>query len=312
LANYLKLIFGLRIARGAEITLNAVRLTSKVDPTERFLFRMKGGVDVTGNPKEDRKGKGSVDAYVKHVYVQSVMIDPERMFSGWINCDDLTPTTSRNELVKDNYFDDFLDHAKEYVTWFPRREEEMSHEEIVIGNELARLLKNWLRDMKLFPEGRITLVTGSELTKTALGSRVRTSKEEVQAPTTGVPESDVPEYVKIHSATKSAKRIRRTSRTDYGVIWIDQDWGDDREPLFFVPPNMIIRNRTNSLYRFAIRKKPSLGPKWLRLLPFLARVAVSVNKESKEWTRERCNIWEDKAMRYFLSQKGELHTPLTH
>jgi len=69
LSEYLKRAFGLRIAKGTEITLNGVPLTSKVDHNERFLFRLKGGIDVTGNIKQEKKGRGSVDLYVKHVFV---------------------------------------------------------------------------------------------------------------------------------------------------------------------------------------------------------------------------------------------------
>ncbi len=92
----------------------------------------------------------------------------------------------------------------------------------------------------------------------------------------------------------------------HGINWLDQDYGNEREPLFFVDPNIIVRNRTNDLYKFALKNKPSLGPKWLRLSPYLARVAVSMNHEYPKWTREQTNGEIDSACRYFLSNKGEL------
>ena len=112
--------------------------------------------------------------------------------------------------------------------------------------------------------------------------------------------------MKLHSSTKTNKPIRRTTRTDYGILWVDQDYGNDNDPLFHIPPNILVRNRTNDLYRFSLRSKPSLGPKWLRMLPYLSRVAVSLNKDCKNWTREQFNLEADKAMRYFLHEQGEL------
>jgi hypothetical protein len=64
IVDYLKQAFGLRIASGVEIILNGIPLTSKVDKNERFLFRLKGGIDVAGNVKQEKKGHGSLDVYV--------------------------------------------------------------------------------------------------------------------------------------------------------------------------------------------------------------------------------------------------------
>jgi hypothetical protein len=230
------------------------------------------------------------------------LVDPERNFGGWVNCNELIPTTSRNELVKDKTYDDFFGHLKEYVTRFPKREEDIGKDEIRMGNELSKLMKNYLKDMKLFPEGKIPLGKGTESTLTALGTKKRQQKETQKKEK----EEKVPDYVKLHTSTKTSKPIRTTTRTDYGLMWIDQDYGSEREPLFYVEPNIIVRNRTNALYTFALKNKPSLGPKWLRLLPYLSRVAVSINPDSKKWSREQTNLEVDKATCYFLKQQGEL------
>lgn len=301
LSEYLKRAFGLRIAKGTEITLNGVPLTSKVDHNERFLFRLKGGIDVTGNIKQEKKGRGSVDLYVKHVFVSSILVDPERTFDGWVNCNELIPTTSRNELVKDRTYDDFLDHLKAYVTRFPKREEEIGREEVRMGNELSKLMKNYLKDMKLFPQGKLPFGTGTESTLTG-----REKKKSKRKNRLNKKDEDIPDYVKLHTSTKTTKPIRRTKKTDYGIMWVDQEYGSEKEPLFYVEPNIIVRNRTNALYIFALKNKPSLGPKWLRLLPYLSRVAVSINPNSKQWNREETNLEVDKATCYFLKQQGEL------
>ena len=303
LSEYLKRAFGLRIADGVEINLNGTCLTSKVDKNERFLFRIKGGIGVAGNVKQERKGHGSLDLYVKHVFVNSVLVDPERNFGGWVNCNELIPTTSRNELVKDKTYSDFFEHLKEYVTRFPKREEEMGRDEIRMGNELSKLMKNYLKDMKLLPKGGIPFGKGTESTLTALNTRERKKSKRSTI------EKDVepPDYVKLHTLTKTSKPIRRTTQTNYGIMWVDQDYGSEKEPLFYVEPNIIVKNRTNALYRFALKNKPSLGPKWLRLLPYLSRVAVSINPESRKWSHEQTNLEVDKATCYFLRQQGELN-----
>jgi hypothetical protein len=301
LENYLRRCFGLRIASGTEIVLNGTPLTSKVDSQERFLVRLKGGIDVTGNIKYEKKGHGLVDIYVKHVFVDSVLVDPERTFGGWVNCNELIPTTSRNELVKDKTYNDFLDHLKEYVTRFPKKDEQLGREEIQLGNELSKLLKNYLKDMKLLPQGGIPIGKGLEETKTIV--QTKKTKWERRAE---IEEKETPDYLKLHTTTKTNRPIRRTVRTSYGIMWIDQDYGDEREALFFVEPNIIVKNRTSTLYRFALKNKPSLGPRWLRLLPYLSRVAVSINPASRKLSREQINLEVDKATRYFLRQQGEI------
>jgi len=301
LSDYLKRAFGLRIARGMEIILNEIPLTSKVDHDERFLFRLKGGIDVIGNIKQEKKGRGSLDVYVKHVFVASILVDPERNFDGWVNCNELIPTTSRNELVKDRTYDDFLEHLKAYVTRFPKREEELGKDEVRMGNELSKLMKNYLKDMKLFPQGKIPFGKGPEITLTG-----RETKKPKRKHTPKKEKEDLPDYVKLHTSVNTTKPIRRTKKTDYGIMWVDQDYGNEKEPLFYVEPNIIVRNRTNALYVFALKNKPSLGPKWLRLLPYLSRVAVSINQSSKQWSREETNLEVDKATCYFLRQQGEL------
>lgn len=301
LADYLKQCFGLRIASGTEIILNGTPLKSKVDKTERFLLRLKGGIDVTGNIKQKKKGHGSLDVYVKHVFVTSILVDPERTFGGWVNCNELIPTTARNELVKDKTYNDFIVHLKKYVTRFPKKEEQLGRQEIQLGNQLSKLMKNYLKDMKLLPKGSIPHGKGRELTNTTIDykktKRKKTNKKE---------KDKTPEYLKLHTTTKTNKPIRRTTQTNYGIMWIDQDYGNEKEPLFFVEPNIIVKNRTNALYEFALKNKPSLGPKWLRLLPYLSRVAVSLNPKFKNLNGEQTNLEVDNAARYFLRQQGEL------
>ena len=298
LSNYLKKTFGLRIAKGQQIILNGIKLESKskIDSTEKFLFRLKGGVDITGNIKADKKGRGALDVYVKHVFTTSLLIDPERRFSGWVNCNELTPVTARNDIWKGDVYDDFFVHLKQYVRRFPKIEEEIGKDEVLIGNELDKLLKSYLNEMKILPEGTVLVGRGKEPT---LDKRDKKRKQKI-----GSEQSEESEYIKQYTQPKTNKPIKRKTKTNYGVMWVDQDYGNDREPIFFVEPNIVIKNRTNDLYKFSLKNKSSLGPKWLRLIPYLARSAITINPESKKWDRNKMYLEMDNAIRYFLRQKN--------
>jgi hypothetical protein len=206
-------------------------------------------------------------------------------------------------LVKDTTYVDFFEHLKEYVAKFPKREEDIGRDEIQMGNELSKLIKNYLKDMKLLPRGTIPLGKGTENTFTKSNS-----KERQKSKTSRIRKNiQIPDYVKLHTMNKTDKPIRRTTQTNYGIMWVDQDYGNEKQPLFYVEPNVVVRNRTNTLYRFALKNKVSLGPKWLRLLPYLSRVAVSINPESKKLDHDQTNLQVDKVTCYFLRQQGELN-----
>jgi len=303
LAIYLKKAFGLRLVKGSQIILNKVPLKlgprTKLDPTEKLICRLKGATDVTGNIKADKKGRGSLDVYIKHVFVSSVIIDPERRFSGWINCNALTPTTGRNDIVSDSkgIYRDFISHLQEYVKKFPKIEEEISQDEIKVGNDLNKLLENWLKDMKLIPAGMLLQGKGNEKSHDKRPKKPKEQTSEAQ-------ETKENEYIKKYSQPKTNKPIKRTQKTNYGIHWVDQNIGNSQEPIFFIAPNIIVRNRTNDLYKFAVTKKREFGFKWLRLIPYLARVAATMNPESQKWTRAEMFLEIDKAACHFLTQRG--------
>lgn len=305
LSVYLKKIFGLRIAKGAEIIFNGAKLgfNSKIDSKERFLFRLAKNIDITGNLKDDKKGHGVADVYIRHVFVTSLIVDPERKFSGWINCNELIPTTSRNDIIRDNdngVFNDMFDHLKQYVRRFAKTEEEISKQEELLGKELDKMLKDYLNEIKILPQGLMLTGQGND---DAMDKNDKRNKKEIEKTQEN---EEIPEYVKLHTSRKTNKPIKRTQKTDYGVMWIDQNIGNEKEPIFFVEPNMIIRNRTNDIYKFLVKNKTYLGSKSIRSFPYLARVVVSMNKESSKWDKQRLFLEMDNAIRYFLKNKGEL------
>jgi len=160
-------------------------------------------------------------------------------------------------------------------------------------------MENWLKDMKLVPAGMILQGKGNEK---SLDKRYKKPKGQ----TSETQETEEPEYIKKYSHPKTNKPIKRKERTSYGIHWVDQNIGNNQEPIFFIEPNIIVRNRTNDLYKIAVMKKRNLGYRWLRLVPYLARVAVVMNPESKKWNRQEMFLEIDKVARHFLSQQGLL------
>lgn len=104
LTAYLKKAFSLRLAQGATIILNnqAIKPRPNLEPAEQFLFELTkvkdADANVTGNLKTTEDGKGIVELYIDHVFVTSLEVDTRRKFDGWVNCNALTPETSRNNI----------------------------------------------------------------------------------------------------------------------------------------------------------------------------------------------------------------------
>ena len=302
LAEYLKKVFGLRIAGGREIIVNGAKLTSTIDAKEELLFRLKGADNITGNLKQDKTGKGSVDLYVKHIYIRPITVDPERSFKGWVNCNSLTPTTNRNDvLTDDDVYQEFIDHLRQVVARrFPRREEELNKTEVLLANELSKMLRLYLKHMNIMPKGNLPFGRGQE---PFLNARQR---REHQRKNRRIEKPEPHEEKELKAKLRTNNPINRTRRTELGFqeVWTKE--GNEKEPYYFCEPNLTIYNTTNDLYKFAMKNKPQLGPKYLRFLPWLVRVGVSMNPESKKWDRDKYNLALDQAARYYLTQRGEI------
>ncbi len=302
LSEYLKRVFGLRIASGYEVVLNGAKLESKVDPKEDRLFRMTGATDVMGNLKQDKAGKGSVDLYVKHVFIRSLSVDPERSFKGWVNCNELIPSTNRNDVMVDEpIYLDFIDHLRQYVAHrFPRRDEDLERAEVIIANELSKMLQKYLKHMNIMPRGSLPFGRGTE-------DALDLNKRKKRQPKNLKPEKPSErEEQELKAKLKTNSPIKRTRKNDFGFneLWLKE--GNEKEPYYFCEPNFTVYNTTNDLYKYAMKNKQQLGPKTLRFLPWLARCGVNMNPESKKWDKDKFNMEVDRAVRYYLTQLGEI------
>jgi hypothetical protein len=114
--------------------------------------------------------------------------------------------------------------------------------------------------------------------------------------------SSLPQDLTTNTSEKKPSNSS-SSRSGLNVRWEYVELGNEKEPIYFVPPNTIYCNTSNDLFRFAMMKSRYYGPTWVRMLPYLARIAVEINTKSSRLPPDQFNLKVDEATRYFLKQK---------
>ncbi len=287
-ASYLRKAFGLRLVRGADITINGepVKPRFAFDPKETLLFRLKHNIDVTGNVRFSEGGKGAVDVYIDHVFVTSLEVDMRRKFEGWVNCNDLTPETSRNNIIQNKVYKEFIIQLRQYALRFPLRDIIIDEQKLMLSRELNTMLRSYLKDMK------VNIRSGFNIKSSSGGRSVAELKKSKAV-------KETLEQTRQQPLEKtSSKKIDGT----INVRWEYADLGNEKEPIYFVPPNTIYCNTSSDLYRFAVAKNRYYGLTWIRVLPYLSRIAVIMSNGSS-LRPEEFNLKVDQATRYFLKQK---------
>ena len=324
LTEYLKKVFSLRLAQGATIILNSqfIKPRPNLEPAEQFLFELTkvkdADANVTGNLKATDDGKGIVDLYIDHVFITSLEVDTRRKFDGWVNCNALTPETSRNNIVQNGIYREFIFLLRRYASRFPLREISVDKYKVMLSRELNTLLKNYLTDMRIkihaqlldgniskgkggskFADSQLSVSTGDSIGKKPIKGMLSITKK---APAD--PSINMPDKKQEQEQQQQQENIQSNNVT---IRWEFADLGNEREPVYFVPPNTIYCNTSNDLYKFAMEKNRHYGPTWIRMLPYLARIAVAMGTESmSSLTQEQLNTKLDEATRYFLRQKKVL------
>jgi hypothetical protein len=116
---YLSKVFALRIARGAKIYVNAnqVKKPELFDSNQGIepVFELNGGTKIYGNLKHVEKPKtDNIDIFVKKIFVSSKGFGYK--VEGWINCDQLELTTSRDEVYEGNeVYTDFMTKLMSHI-----------------------------------------------------------------------------------------------------------------------------------------------------------------------------------------------------
>lgn len=321
LTAYLKKAFSLRLAQGAKIILNnqSIKPRLSLDPKEQFLFELTKvkdvDVNVTGNLKATDDGRGIVDLYVDHVFVTSLEVDTRRKFDGWVNCNALTPETSRNNIVQNGIYREFIYLLRRYTSRFPLRDISVDEYKLMLSRELNALLKNYLKDMRIkvqplqlfdrdagrdntgrskFAGSQLSASTGDSIEGKSISGALGVIKEASANTSTNMSDKN----------QGQEKQQQKNIQSSITIRWEFADLGNEKEPVYFVPPNIIYCNTSNDLYKFAMDKNLRLGPTWIRMLPYLARIAVAMGSESvSRLSAEQLNRRIDEATRYFLRQK---------
>jgi Histidine kinase-, DNA gyrase B-, and HSP90-like ATPase len=317
LIKYLKKAFGLRLAQGATIIIDgqSIKPRPNLEPAEKLLFRLSkvrsADANVTGNLKATEDGRGIVDFYIDHVFVTTLEVDTRRKFEGWVNCNALTPETSRNNIVQNEIYREFIGLLRQYTSRFPLRDISVDEHKLTLSRELNALLKSYLKDMMIAvqPQPLDTDVYRNNADKSPSSQRYgnnNTIHGTMEKTIPSIAEKTVAEEEDGSTKTpaKKQQQHRQNPSSNAAVRWEFADLGNEKEPIYFVPPNVIYCNTSNDLYQFAMNKNRRYGPIWIRMLPYLARIAVAMSSESSSrLTVDQLNTRVDEATRYFLRQK---------
>ena len=277
LVRYVSKIFGLWIKKGIEMTINDEKVEpfKHIDIEERKIFK-----HVTGNIKDDLKGNGLIDLYIKHVYVTTILVDPNYLYSGWINSNRLTPTTSRDDVVKDEEYKKTLITLKEFVKRFSEKQpKDFTNEEKMLAMQISKMAEMFMEENKIKvlggtgrkaqkSEQMIEVSMGeNEKDKILVKKQTDENESESESESNELNNEDSPE--RTHKLKD--KPIQHITKNKYGVITILQEYGDEKPPIFFYPSNVIVINKTNKLYKFMTKAKSNFGPQYFRILPWLSR-----------------------------------------
>ena len=329
LIKYLRKAFGLRLAQGATIIVNnqSIKPRPNLEPAEKLLFKLTNVKDadanVTGNLKATDDGRGTVDFYIDHVFVTTLEVDTRRKFEGWVNCNALTPETSRNNIVQNRIYSEFICLLRQYTSRFPLRDVSVDEHKLTLSRELNALLKNYLKDMRINFQPQLL---NGDIDRNNNNNNNNTSKSassQRYGGSSSTIDSTLEKSTKAKAILSIARKIsaeeddastkmlpgkrqqqEKNRLSNIAVRWEFADLGNEKEPIYFVPPNVIYCNTSNDLYKFAMEKNRRYGPIWIRMLPYLARIAVALGSEpSCRLTADQLNTRVDEATRYFLRQK---------
>ncbi len=283
---FLKKAFSLQVAMGKEIIINSkpLKAPKSIQTKETFILALKGNRKVTGNLQTVEKNYGSVNVYVQHVFITNLMIDPERKFTGWVNCDSLIPTASRSDLYEDDdgIKEEFIKQMMKHVQRFPKANEQKQSSHMLTEQE--NIMDNVLKELKLEFRGEVLAAIGNVKKMDAQSINVvdRTGDQKIQ-------QAKNPQ----DNTNKSSKRERKTKS---GVIWRNAQLGNEKPPYLFSWPNIIIRNTTNDIYKYSTKTSSSLGPAKVRYLQFYARLIATMHPDKKYWSTAE---FLDKADKYY-------------
>ncbi len=193
----------------------------------------------------------------KNLYVTTKIIYPERLASGWVNADFLVPSTARDDFVQDNpEWKEFHDQLRSYIaSKFPRKTEAAKKSFRKLLRKITSQLGQAVRELGLPVEGSMpkSKRTKDEKVDYGVEAMLKTPKEKESEEKTA-PHEKRPPPIRMSSKLLE-KAIGRPLRTDFGVVIVEAELGEDVRPTLAVPPNQIAINLSNSLTKLLYEKK---------------------------------------------------------
>lgn len=318
LEKYLSKVFSYVLVMGHElqrdkkpiiplITLNGIKLEAslKYDFRDRHQFTLKGGVQVTGHLTEDKKGSGSIDVFVNHILITTKhqwLIDATRSFSGWINCDAITPTLSRDDISPDKISMEIFERLQADVARrFPKKDDVNKH---LDGRTLKTLKEQLAKCLKFMDMNPIL-----KEPKGKVDPKGEEGKRKNEKATACVwPKKPTKQSTVVQSPRgKQEKPLIKVTKTDLGNLppFEEMPAGQGSIPIFWNPDvKKIIVNTTNPLYYVITKADLHFGPVWYRFAVFLVRAATQMNPACAEMSQTELFMYTDKMLSAIILDFG--------
>jgi hypothetical protein len=324
LLSYLGKTFAPLILWQLIITVNGTRviLPEKFIAKEDHILTMPNGTQIRGGLIPEKKSDGRIDIYRHRVLVKEKQFIALNQVRGWVNYDELTPRTDRDDLVEDKkyhlFMDYFTNHIKRHFAKIEESDSDASTKQM--KNKIRDLFKRFLKNVdKILPP--ITGQKGQLLSDVWLqgggieGGKGGDSGKDIPgfevSGNSGPHQLDGPDTNKINSTTSSdgdkpilKGRVPKQNKNERGPndpIIVEHKGDVDGWPVsvLFGKRPIIILNKSNPITKICLGEKAVLGSKLFRLIPFLARAFHdSVRKDVAEPTPDqymrevyRTTIW---------------------
>ena len=243
---------------------------NETEVEQRFRRTLNVAIKTTfGQISGYLEAKGhQISMLCKGLHVTTKIIYPERLASGWVNADFLIPSTARDDFVQDNpEWKEFNDQLRAYIgSKFPRKTEASKKSFRKLLRKITSQLGQAVKELGLPVEGSIPKSNRTKDEKVDFGVEaiLKNPKEEA-AEWKPPPQEKRPPPIRMSSKLLE-KTIGRPIRTDFGVIIVEAELGEDVRPTLAIPPNQIAINLDNSLTKLLYDKKP------VEAVPLLTRL----------------------------------------
>ena len=184
-----------------------------------------------------------------------------------MNADFLIPNTARDDFVQDGpEWKEFNDLLRSYIAGhFPRKSEAAKKSFRKLLRKITSQLGHAVRELGLPVEGSIPKSQRRTDERVDFGVDAFVKNPREHRPEEKAPQEKRPPPIRMNSKLLE-KTIGRPIRTDFGVIVLEAELGEDVRPTLAIPPNKIAINLDNALTKHLYDRKP------VEAVPLLTRL----------------------------------------